>query len=55
MEPADTLQHLSEYIPRHSHLCELKHQPPDGLANHIRPRPQELGQLVNLENSQLLS
>ena len=28
MEPADTLQHLLEHLPRHSHLCQLKHQPP---------------------------
>ena len=28
MEPADTLQHLPEHLPRHSHLSELEHQPP---------------------------
>ena len=28
MEPADTLQHLPEHFPRHSHFSELEHQPP---------------------------
>jgi hypothetical protein len=28
METGDTLQHLPEHLPRHSHLSELEHQPP---------------------------
>ncbi len=32
MEPTDTLQHLPEHLPRHSHLSELEHQPP-GVAD----------------------
>ena len=41
MEPADTLQHLPEHIPRHSHFSELEHQPP-GVAHQPCPDLDEL-------------
>jgi len=41
MEPADTLQHLPEHIPRYSHFSELEHQPP-GVAHQLCPDLDEL-------------
>ena len=41
MELGDTLQHLPEYLPRHSHLSELEHQPP-GVAHQACPDLDEL-------------
>ncbi|MCH7553816.1 MAG: hypothetical protein IIC82_07460 [Chloroflexi bacterium] len=32
MEPANTLQHFPEHLPRHSNLGELEQQPP-GVAH----------------------
>ena len=37
----DTLQHLSEHLPRHRHLCQLKHQPP-GMPHQMSTYPDEL-------------
>ena len=41
MEPTDTLQHLPEHVPRHSHLGKLEHQPP-GMAHQPSPDLDEL-------------
>ncbi len=42
MEPSDTLQHLPEYLPGHSHLAKLKHQPP-GMPHQTSTHLDELG------------
>ena len=41
MESCDTFQHLPEYLPRHSHLGKLEHQPP-GVTHQPSPDLDEL-------------
>ena len=52
MEPADTLQHLPEYLPGHSHLSKLEHQPPR-VTNW--PPPILMSLIWTLRNDQCLT